>query len=142
MAAFNPIDHLTEHLAHGVHNLGSDQLIAVLCNNANPPVAADEVLADLVTIDQTDLSSRLITTTSSEQTAGVYKLVLEDLTLTASDEVPAFQYVAIYNDSAANDELLGWYDYGEEIVLGSGEQFVVDFDAINGMLDLTFVTPA
>lgn len=141
MSAFSPIDHFVEHLAHKVHDFSSDQLVVALCNAANAPTVGDEKLSDLVTIDHSNLSSRNITTSASAQTGGVYKLTLADLTLTASDTVPAFRYVVVFNDDAANDELLGWYDYGEDVALGAGEQFVVDFDDANGMFDLQVVAP-
>jgi len=41
--------------------------------------------------------------------------------------VPAFRYVIIYNDTAANDELICWYDYGSEVTLASGDTFKLDF---------------
>ncbi len=42
-------------------------------------------------------------------------------------DVPAFRYAIIYNDTAANDELICWYDYGSEVTLASGDTFKLDF---------------
>jgi len=42
----------------------------------------------------------------------------------------------LYNDTATNKELIGWWDYGSAITLASGETFTVDFDATNGVLTL------
>jgi hypothetical protein len=104
---------------------------------ANAPVAANTVLANLTQISYTNCSTRNITTTSSAQTSGTYKLVLQDLTLTASGgSVGPFRYVVIYNDTAAADELIAFYDYGSEITLASGETFTIDFDGTNGFLQL------
>src|SRR6185503_4747174 len=106
MASFNKFDSLVEALAEKVHNLGSDTLTVALCASANAPVASNTQLSNLTQIAYTNLSSRVITTTSSSQTSGVYKLVLQDLVLTASGgSVAAFQYVVVYNDTATNDEL-------------------------------------
>jgi hypothetical protein len=56
--------------------------------------------------------------------------------LTASGAVATFRYVVIYNDTASNDELIGWYDYGSDVTLASGETFTVDFDSSNGALTI------
>ncbi len=58
------------------------------------------MLADLTQIAYTNLSSRSVTTVSSSQAAGLYKLVLQDLTLTAGGgSVASFRYVWVYNDT-------------------------------------------
>ncbi len=38
-----------------------------------------------------------------------------------------FRYVVIYNDTATNDELIGFYDYGSDVTLANGETFTIDF---------------
>lgn len=134
MAVFNKFQSFVEAVHEKVHNLGSDTLEVALCAAANAPVNTNTVLANLTQISYTNLSSRVITTTSSAQTAGVYKLVLADLTLTATGTVAAFRYVVVFNQTASNDELIGWYDLGFEITLVNGESFLIDFDATNGLI--------
>lgn len=56
--------------------------------------------------------------------------------MTASGSVGPFQYVVIYNDTATNDELIGWYDYGSALTLANTDTFTLDFDATNGLLQL------
>ena len=137
MAAFNKINSFVEALAEKVHNLGSDTLTVALCAAANAPVASNTVLANLTQANYTNCSSRAITTTSSAQTSGTYKLVLADLILTASGgTVGPFRYVVVYNDTATNDELIGWYDYGSDITLAATETFTLDFDGSAGALTL------
>lgn len=134
MATFQKFHSFVEAIAEKKHDLGSDQLAIALTNTA--PDATNAVLADITEISYTNLSSRNVTTSSSAQTGGTYKLVLEDLTLTASGAVGPFRYVVLYNDTAANDELIGWYDYGSSISLAAGETFTIDFDGTNGVLTL------
>jgi hypothetical protein len=137
MATYQKFQPFVEAVAEKKHNLGSDQLVVALCNAANAPVATDGVLADLTQISYTNLSSRNITTGSSAQTGGTYKLVLTDLVLTASGgSVGPFRYVVIYDDTATNDELVAFYDYGSEITLADGETLTLDFSAANGVLQL------
>lgn len=136
MATFNKFDSFVEALAEKVHNLGADTLTVALCAAANAPVAGNTQLTNLTQIAYTNLSSRVITTTSSAQTSGLYKLVLQDLTLNATGTVATFRYVVIYNDTATNDELIGWYDYGSDVTLQNGESFTINFDEANGVLQL------
>lgn len=137
MAAFNKINSFVEAVAEGVHNLGSDTITVALCAAANAPVATNTVLADLTEISYTNLSSRACTTSSSAQTSGTYKLVLDDLVLTASGgSVATFRYIVLYNDTATNDELIGWYDYGSDVTLNDTDTFTIDFDGTNGVLTI------
>ena len=138
MATFNKFQPFVEHLAEGVHNLGTGQLVVALTNTA--PNATDDVLADITQITYTNLSSRNITTSSSAQTSGTYRLILTDLVLTASGgSVGPFRYVVIYNDTPTSpaDPLIGYYDYGSSITLADGETLTIDFDGTNGLLSLT-----
>jgi hypothetical protein len=129
MASFTKFDAFVEDVAEGVHNLGSDQLVVALTNSA-PTAATDDQLSDITEISYTNCSSRNVTTSSSSQTSGTYSLVLTDLTLTASGgTVGPFRYVVLYNDTATNDELIGYYDYGSSITLQDAETFELDFAA-------------
>jgi hypothetical protein len=139
MASFNKFNSFVEAVAEGSHNLGSNQLVIALTATANAPVAGNSQLSNLTQITYTNLSSRNVTTTSSAQTSGTYKLVLQDLVLTASGgSVAAFQYVVLYDDTSTNDLLIGWWDYGSAVTLANGETFTVDLDASNGVLQLVY----
>lgn len=135
MATFNKINSFVEALAEKVHNLGSDQLVIALTNTAHTSTWTQ--LSDLTQIAYTNLSTRNITTVSSAQTLGTYKLTLTDLVLTSTGGTTgAFRYIYIYNDTATNDELIGYYDYGSSITLQDGDTFTIDFDGTNGVLTI------
>lgn len=135
MASFSKFNCFVEDLAEKKHNLGSDTLKLALTNTA--PVATNAVLAEITQIAYTNLSTRAITTSTSAQTSGTYKLVLTDLVLTSTGGTTGpFRYVVLYNDTAATDELIAWLDYGSSITLQSGDSFTVDFDGTNGVLQL------
>lgn len=133
MATFNKFNSFVEALAEGAHNLGADTLTIALTNTA--PVATNTVLTNITEIAYTNVSSRVLTSVTSSQTSGTYTLDAADLVLTASGTVPTFRYVVLYNDTATNDELIGYYDYGSAVDLLNGETFTITFDA-SGILTL------
>jgi len=145
MATFTKVNDFTEHVAEKVHNLGADTLTVALSNTApaseasNPTADGNGVLANVTEIAYTNLSTRVITTTSSAQTSGTYKLVLTDLVLTSTGGTTGpFQYVYIYNDTPTSpaDAIIGYLDYGSAVTLQDGDTFTLDFDGTNGVLTL------
>lgn len=135
MASYTKFQPFVENLAEKVFNLGSDTLKVALTNTA--PNATDGTLSQITEITYTNLSSRNLTTSSSSQSSGTYKLVLADLTLTSSGGTTGpFRYVVIYDDTAASDQLIAYYDYGSSLTLNDGDTFTLDFDATNGFLQI------
>ncbi len=135
MASFSKFNSFVAAIANKTHNLGSDSLKVALTNSA--PSASNTQLSNITEISYTFCSTRAISTTSSTQSSGTYKLILVDLTLTASGgTVGPFQYVVIYNDTATNKELIGYYNYGGAVTLNDTDSFLVDFDNSNGVLQL------
>lgn len=135
MATFNKFNAFVEHRNEGVHNFASHQLKVALTNVA--PSASNSVLADITQISYTNCSSRDLTVSSSSQTGGLYKLIVNDLTLTASGgSVGPFRYIVTYNDTPTSpaDPLIGYYDYNSSLTLAAGESLTIDFDGTNGML--------
>jgi len=103
-------------------------------------VATNGQLSDLTSvIANTNLGGAgafNITTTSFTNTGGTSKLILADLVLTATGSAGPFRYIAIYNDTAANDELICWYDYGSSVTMASGDTFTCNFDGSGGVLTI------
>lgn len=138
MAAFNKFNSFVEVLAEKGHNLGSDTLKWVLTNSA--PTSSNTVLANITQISNGNgytTGGTAATTSSSSQTSGTYKLVLADTVFTASGgSMGPFRYAVLYNDTATNDELIGWYDYGSAVTLADTETFTIDCDASTGVLQI------
>ena len=132
MATFNKFNSFVEALAEKTHNLGSDTLTVALTNTL--PVNTNTQLSNITEISYTNIQNgtttgRDLTGVTSAQTSGTYKLDANDLVLTATGTVPTFRYVVLYNNTATNDELIGWYDYGGTVDLLNGETFTVTWDA-------------
>ena len=139
MATFTKFNPLVEALAEGVHNWQTNTLAIAL--TASAPSAANGVLGDITQISYTNIqdgttTGRNVSGITSSQTSGVYTLDATDLVLTATGTVPAFRYIVLYNDTAASDPLIGYYDYGTTVNLLNGETFTIVWDP-TGILTLT-----
>lgn len=139
MAAFNKFNSFVEALGRKVHNLHTDTLKVLLSNVA--PVAANALKADLTEIGAGNgyaAGGAQIGGNQYVQAAGVAKLTGNNVQISASGgTIGPFRYAIIYNDTALNDELIGWYDYGSSHTLQAGESVNVKFDAVNGILQNT-----
>jgi hypothetical protein len=139
MAAFQKFQPFVEALANKVHNLNSDQLKVTLTNTQ--PAATAAQFSDITEISAGNgftAGGNISSTVTSTQTDGTYKLVLGDpATWTAAGgSVGPFQWAVLYNDGAANKEVIGYWNYGSPVTLADGESFSVDFDAATGVLTL------
>lgn len=105
----------------------SDLFTLALTNSANPPLVTNSVLADLTQISYTNLGSRDFVLNSSSQTGGVYTLSQNDLVIVATGTVATFRFGAMYDNTAAGDPLVAFWDGGKDFNLTNGESFTFDF---------------
>lgn len=138
MASFVKFNAFVEAIGRKVHNLNADTLKVVLSNTA-PTASTDSQLSNITQISNGNGYTTGGTTAASNaysQTSGTAKLTANDVVFTASGSMGPFRYAILYNDTATNDELIGYWDYGSSITLASGETFTVDFDPSSGILTL------
>lgn len=125
MATANKFHCFVEDEAEKVHNLGSDTLKVMLTNTA--PVATNTIKANLTEISAGNgytAGGHQATQVSSAQTSGAYKLVLNDVVITASGgSIGPFRYAVLYNDTSSSDSLIAWWDYGSSVTLADGAVF-------------------
>jgi hypothetical protein len=130
MATYNKFQDFVEQLGLGTHNLNTDTLKVMLTNTA--PVATNTVKTDITEISAGNgytAGGDDITNTYTES-SGTGTLAATDVTFTASGgTIGPFRYAVIYNDTAASDNLVCWFDYGSSITLNDTETFTVDFGA-------------
>jgi hypothetical protein len=142
MATFNKLDSFVEYLAEKVFDFQNDALKIVLTNTA--PIATNGVYAD---ISATELANGHgyttggldVTTTSSGQTSGTYKLVLADVVLLAAGgSVGPFRYFVLVDTTPTSPlkPLVGWWDYGSSLTLATGESVTVDFSPVTGAIQI------
>ena len=118
------------------HNLGSDTLKVLLTNTA-PSLSntqKSDISGELSTANGYTSGGATVPVTSSAQSSGLYTLIASDVTWTASGgSIGPFRYAVFYNDTATNDELIGYLDYGYSVTVASGQTFTLDFDAVAGL---------
>ena len=118
-------------LMNGEHDVGIDTLTYYLTSNAEAPVQGDELLASLVEVTYTNLSTRVAgAPTTNSHAAGAYTLLLPDLILTSSGGTTGpLQWVGCYNASALllTNPLMFYWDYGSEITLQDTETLTIDY---------------
>lgn len=135
MATFTKINSFVENLAEKKIDLSGTGLTVALTNTAH--TAGWDELADLTEVAYTNLSSRVITVSTSAQTSGTYKLVLTDLVLTSTGGTTGpFQYIYIYDDASTGDKLIAYYNYGSALTLQDSDSLTLNFDGTNGFLTI------
>jgi len=127
MATYTKFEQTVEDIAHKVHDFSSDLFTLALTNSSNPPLVTNSVLADLTEIAYTNLGSRNFVLNTSGQTGGVYTLSQNDLVIAATGTVATFRFGVLYNNTAAGDPLVAFWDGGKDFTLSSGESFTFDF---------------
>lgn len=121
MADWVLFDSFMEAEAEKVHNLGSDTLKVALTNTA-PSVSADTQLSDITQITAAGAyAPATLTISSSAQSGGTYTLSHAALTFTPSGAAfDSARYWVLYNDTATNDELIGYLDYATSYAAPDG----------------------
>jgi hypothetical protein len=142
MASFQKFNQFVQDLANGAHNLGTHTLKVMLVNSP-APAAGNSIRGNLTEITAGagyTSGGNVGTVTVSTQTGGTYKCVISpDVVFTASGgSIGPFRYVVLYNDTQTTpvDPLIGFWDYGSSITLNDTETFTVDFDQVNGVLQI------
>ena len=133
-----------QNLANGLFNFGTgaaDTLKVALTDSA--PLNTYSQFSSINEISAANGYSAggatVTTSASSGQTGGTYKLIgsCANPTWTASGgSIAQFRYVVLYDSTPANKYLIGYWDYGSEVNLATGNTFYVQFDASNGILQL------
>lgn len=121
--------YFTLDCGNGVHDLASNTLKWAFTNTA--PTTATHVYADIVSpLALTNMATSVaLTSVVFTQTTGTATLGAANWTGTSqSADFGPFQYVVLYNDSATNKNVIGWYNYGSALTLhgSNGDQFTID----------------
>lgn len=129
MATVTKFQDFSEQLIRGVHDWDAHTFKVVLTNTA--PSAANTVLADITQIATGAgyPAGGTATTITLSETGGTTAVQGTPVTFTASGgPMGPFRYYALYNDTAASDNLVQFWDHGSEVTLPDGDSFEIKFN--------------
>jgi hypothetical protein len=129
LATYNKFNAFVENQLISALDWNADTFKVMLTNTA--PVSTNSVKADLTEISTGNGYSAggTATTITHSRSSGTSKI----------GSIGPFRYAVLYDDTPTSpaDPLVAWWDYGSSVTLASGETFTVDFDATNGIFQLT-----
>lgn len=137
-ATYNKFNAFVHDITHKVHDFDSDVCKVLLSNVA--PTAANAVKTDITEISAGNGYSAggpTATLSSNSQTSGIEKLKLNNALVTATGSIGPFRYAVLYNSTAASGNLVGYWDYGAALTLNTNDTFTVQFDATNGVFQIS-----
>jgi len=135
MPAFVKVYSFIEAVHEKKHNLGSDTIKCMLTASAGSQSWTQKS-------DVTEISAgsgytaggASLSGVSSSQSTGTYFFICSDIIWTASGgAIGPFRTAVFYNDTASNDEILGYIDFGIGLTLADGQVFTIDVDASSGL---------
>ena len=139
MASFVKFYAFAGDLMQGVHDLqAAGNVVKVYLTNATPSVSADSIKTDLLEITAengypaggTDIQNDVTESGGTASMTGV------DVTFTSSGGTfGPLRYAVLYNETATDDPLIGYWDYGSSVTPADTETFKVDFGAT--VIDIT-----
>lgn len=132
MATWQFFNSFMEAESEEVHNLGADTLRIALTNTA-PNVATDDTLSDITQIAATGgYTPAAVTISGSAQVSGTYTLAHNAVTFTpAGAAFASARYWVLYNDTATNDELIAYADYGISYAAPDGVPWTLNAGSIH-----------
>lgn len=135
-ANFVKYNQASEVLVEGI-NAGTDTWRILLSNTAPDLTDTNQAsVAEIANGNGYTTNGNAATVSSSSQTGGVYKLVLNSPTAwTASGAGFTARYAILWNQTL--DAVVGYWDYGSSQAVAAGETFTVNLSGANGVFTVT-----
>lgn len=132
MADFNPFDRLAEDIYKNLHDFrAAGDTFKIYLTNATPS-SSNSLKADIAEISAGNgyTAGGEDMENDEDISSGVVTMTAVDKIITASGgSIGPFQYAVLYNDTATDDPLMGWWDYGSSISIPDGEDITLDVTA-------------
>nr|RAV89540.1 hypothetical protein DBT53_13370 [Aerococcus mictus] len=135
MASFQFFHSLLGNLGRGLIDLNGHTFKAVL-SNAAPSAADGATLADVIEIAEGNGYAAggvalAVTWSESAPGSGLWIWLMQNFHwVAAGGSIGPFQYVVIYDDTAAGDPLVGFLDFGAPITVPGAYHYLVDYDEV------------
>ena len=135
--AYNKINSFVADLANGSQNftVSTGNQYAVALTDTAPTASSTSFTGEISYANFSGVNPNYLTIISSGQTGGVEKVVISNLLMSATGTIPQFRYIGIKN--VTTGKVVAWFDYGSELNITVGQVFNIQFDATNGLLQLT-----
>ena len=132
MASYNKFTPAIEPLLEGI-NAGSDAWVIKLATAVNQSAGT---ITEVASGNGYTTGGNAASTSSSGQTGGTYKLVLNSPTAwTATGAGFSFQYAVLVDSTTSTN--VGYWDYGSSQAVAAGETVTVTLDGTNGVFQAT-----
>ena len=147
MPTFTKVADFVKNLLDGDIDLDANNIAIALSNTApasessNPTSAGNGVLANVTQISYTNYTDTLTTdrrlaNSATSQSGGTSTFDADDFTITASGgSIATFEYIYIYDDTAAGDPLIALITLDAAETLTDGNSITITFNA-SGILSL------
>jgi hypothetical protein len=140
MAVFNKYGVVAGNQWLAKYNLASDAIKVMLTNTA--PVPLTDVTYTGISGGEVANGNGYVTggnaltlvSANPSTASGLFKAIYTGYTITATGAIGPFRYLCIYDNTATNKDLLGYYDIGTVVNMISGDTLQLVLDATNGMI--------
>lgn len=138
---FNFFNSFSEYIGDGTIDMDNDTFKLALTNSA--PVATNTQLSNITQIAGANgytTGGTALTTATWTRSTNTATFASDDVVFTASGgAIATFRYAVLYSVTAANDELVGWIDYGAALDVADTETFTVS--EASGWFTVSFTNP-
>ena len=138
MATFNKVNDLSIDIMNRVHNFSTHTFKYGLSNtdpgseSSDPRATGNARMANVTEISYSNVSeNREVSGITLAQVSDDATVDGDEEVLTASGgSVGPFQYVWLFNETAADNPIIGYWDYGDELTLNDGETFTITIPTV------------
>lgn len=140
MATYQKFQSFVEHQLLSDIEWDTDVFKLALTNTA-PNLTTADFFNDIteITAGNGYVAGGPTVTVSHSRTGGTSKILGTDVTITATGAIGPFRYAVLYKSTgtASTSPLVCMWDYGSSITMANADTFTADFDATNGIFQLT-----